>query len=97
MVMAPISIRLDKELHSLLSEGSRRTPLKKQDLIRRTLREYLPRVIEQESRDRPLTNLPPLPHGTMARVYKRLARIEPEWDRIEEAAVNAQGHPRWDD
>ena len=97
MVMAPISLRLDKELHSLLSEGSRRTPLKKQDLIRRTLREYLPRVIEAEARERPLTNLPPLRRGAMAKVYKRLARTEPEWDRIEQAAVNAQGHPRWDD
>jgi hypothetical protein len=97
MVMAPISLRLDKELHSLLSEGSRRTTLKKQDLIRRTLREYLPQVIEQESRNRPLTNLLPLPRRMMARVYKRLARMEPEWDRIEDAAVNAQGHPRWDD
>src|SRR6266700_7762639 len=97
MPMAPISLRLDKELHLLLSEGGRSTPLKKQDLIRRTLREYLPRVIEQESRKRPLTNLPPLRRGTMARVYKRLARTEPEWDRIEEAAVKAQGYPRWDD
>ena len=97
MPMAPISLRLDKDLHLLLSEGGRRTPLKKQDLIRRTLREYLPRVIEQESGRRPLTNLAPLPRGNMARVYKRLARIEPEWDRIEEAAVKAQGYPRWDD
>ena len=95
--MAPISLRLDKDLHLLLSEGRRRTPLKKQDLIRRTLREYLPRVIEQASTKRPLTNVPPLPRGTMGRVYKRLAQIEPEWERIEEAAVKAQGHPSWDD
>ena len=95
--MAPISLRLDKDLELLLSEGRRRTPLKKQDLIRRTLREYLPRVIEQESRKRPLTNVPPLPRGTMAKVYKRLAHIDPEWERVEEAAVKAQGHPGWDD
>ena len=95
--MAPISLRLEKELHALLSEGRRRTPLKKQELIRRTLRQHLPQIIEEESQKPLLTNVSPLPHGVMARVYKRLSRIEPRWDRLEEAALKAQGYPAWND
>jgi len=100
MAMTPISLRLDRELHLLLSDGRRRTPLKKQELIRHTLRNYLPRVIEQESRkprSSRVTNVAPWPRGTLAKAYKRLARIEKDWDRIEEAAIRAQGHPSWDD
>jgi len=99
MAMAPISLRLDKDIHLLLSEGRRRTPLKKQELIRRTLRNYLPRVIEQESRKpiQRITNISPWPPGTLAKAYQRLARIEKDWDCIEEAAIRAQGRPSWDD
>jgi len=99
MAMAPISLRLDKDIHRLLSEGRRRTPLKKQELIRRTLRDYLPRIIEQESR-KPIsrvTNISPWPSGTLAKAYQRLAKIEKDWDRIEEAAIKARGRPSWDD
>jgi hypothetical protein len=95
--MAPISLRLDRELHLLLSEGRRRTPLKKQELIRRTLRKHLRGVIEQESVKSPLTNVPPLARGAMAKVYRRLGRVEPEWDRVEEAAVRGQRPPSWGD
>jgi hypothetical protein len=99
MALAPISLRLDKDIHSLLAEGGRRTPLKKQELIRRTLRNYLPRVIEQESskpRTR-VTNVAPLPRGAMASAYRRLTRIDKGWERVEEAAIKAQGHPSWED
>jgi hypothetical protein len=97
--MAPISLRLDKEIHMLLSQGRRRTPLKKQELIRRTLRSYLPRVIEQESRrtEQRVTNISPWPKGTLARAYQRLTKLDKEWGRIEQAGVKAQGTPSWDD
>src|SRR5437879_12309655 len=98
MAMAPISLRLDKDIHLLLSEGRRRTPLKKQELIRRTLRNYLPRIIEQESRKRIQrdTNISPWPPGPLAKAYERLARIEKDWDRVEEAATRATGRPSRD-
>ena len=97
MATTPISLRLDADLHRLLSEGARKTPLQKQDLIRRTLRKYLPRVIDQESTRPLLTSVARLDPGTMTKTYKRLARMEPDWDRIEDAAVKAQSHPSWDD
>ena len=46
MATIPMSVRLDKDLISLLSEGRRRTPLNKQELVRRTLRLHLQEVIE---------------------------------------------------
>ena len=99
MISSPISLRLDKDLLALLSEGRRRTPLKKQELIRRTLRLYLREVIDNEASvlSARVTAIDPLPHGTMAKTYRRLARIEKNWDRVEQAAINAQGRPSWED
>jgi hypothetical protein len=47
MLTKPMPVRFEPELQQLLQEGARRTPHKKQELIRITLRRYLPRVIEQ--------------------------------------------------
>jgi hypothetical protein len=83
-------IRLEKELTDLLTEGAKRTPHKKQELVRLTLRRHLKEVIEEEavrsSKGR-ITNIEPWPKGALAKAYKR---IEHEgWDKIEEAAVRA--------
>lgn len=77
--------------------GKRRTPLKKQELIRRTLRMHLRQVIDQEALGPAgrVTTVEPLPRGVMAKTYKRLARIEKDWDRVEQAATKAQGIPSW--
>lgn len=92
----PLSIRLDKELRLLLSEGARRTPLNQRELLRRTLRLYLREVIEREalapaSR---LTNIAPWPRGALAKAYRR---TEKGWERAEAAATAAQGRPSWED
>ena len=49
MLTKPMPVRFEPELQELLREGARRTPHKKQELIRITLRRYLPKVIEQEA------------------------------------------------
>ena len=49
MLTRPMPVRFEPELQQLLREGTRRTPHKKQELIRITLRRYLPKVIEQET------------------------------------------------
>jgi hypothetical protein len=92
----PLSIRLDEELHSLLSEGVRRTPLNRRELLRRTLRLHLREVIEQEAATSTsrLTNIAPWPRGALAKAYKR---VERNWERVEAAATAAQGRPSWDD
>jgi hypothetical protein len=96
MKTAPLSIRLDKELRSLLLEGARRTPLNQRELLRRTLRLHLREVIEREaapSQGR-LTNVAPWPKGCLAKAYRRVERA---WERVEAAATAAQGRPSWDD
>ena len=94
--MSPISLRLDKELYLLLVEGKKRTPHKPAELIRRTLRKYLPKTIERESRaPRRVTNIEALPRGLMTKVYKQIA--SEGWDKIEAAAVAAQPAPSWRD
>jgi hypothetical protein len=92
----PLSIRLDKELHSLLSEGARRTPFNQRELLRRTLRLHLREVIEREalSPAARITNLDPWPRGALAKAYRRADKA---WDRVEAAATAAQGQPTWDD
>ena len=45
----PFPVRFEKDLMRSLNEGVRRTPHKKQELIRITLRRYLPQVIEEEA------------------------------------------------
>ncbi|MGH7970086.1 MAG: hypothetical protein ACREIC_15305 [Limisphaerales bacterium] len=96
MKTIPLSIRLDEELHSLLSEGVRRTPLNRRELLRRTLRLHLREVIEQEAATSAprLTNIAPWPRGALAKAYKR---VEQTWERVEAAATSAQGRPSWDD
>ncbi len=96
MKTLPISIRLDEELRSLLSEGSRRTPFNQRELLRRTLRLHLREVIEREAvvPARRLTNVEPWPRGTLAKAYRR---SEKAWERTERAATAAQGQPSWND
>ena len=95
MATAPISIRLDRKILALLAEGARKTSLKKQDLVRTTLRRHLPDVIAQESaRPKRITNVEPLPRGALAKAYKRQGK---EWDQIEAAAHAAQQPPSLED
>jgi hypothetical protein len=95
MATAPISIRLDRKILSLLAEGARKTTLKKQDLVRTTLRRHLPEVIERESaKPKRITNVEPLPRGALARAYRQQGK---EWDRIEAAGHAAQKPPSFDD
>jgi hypothetical protein len=90
------SIRLDKELRSLLVEGARRTPFNQPELLRRTLRLHLREVIEREeaSFETRFTCLEPWPPGYLEKAYRRVERA---WDRTEAAASAAQGRPSWDD
>ena len=96
MKTVPLSVRLDKELRSLLAEGARRTPYNQRELLRRTLRLHLRQVIEREATavKTPLTNVVPWRRGALAKAYKR---VETNWERAEIAATAAQGLPHWDD
>ena len=97
MKTTPVPVRLDKYLQSALREGARRTPHKKQDLIRLTLRRHLREVIEQEAVAKPtgrITNIEPWPRRVIERAYQRMGK---EWDRIEDAATRAQGTPDFND
>ena len=96
MLTKPMPVRFEPELQQLLREGARRTPHKKQELIR-TLRRYLPKVIEQEAAKpgrKRLTNIEPWPKSTLEKAYKVMGR---EWDTLEEAATKAQGKPDFND
>ena len=97
MKTVPIPIRLDAETRRLLQEGSRRTPHKKQELIRLTLRRHLAKVIEDEAISRPsrrLTNIEPWPEQVLKNAYRRIGK---DWDKIEDAATRAQGRPDFND
>ncbi len=96
MKTVPLSIRLDKELRLLLSEGARRTPFNQRELLRRTLRLHLREVIEREALAPAtrLTNIVPWPRGALAKAYRT---TEKEWERAEAAATAAQGQPSWED
>lgn len=96
MKTTPFSIRLDKQLRSLLAEGARRTPFNQRELLRRTLQLHLGEVIEREALtpQRRITNIAPWPRGALAKAYRR---VEKEWDQVEAAATAAQGRPSWDD
>ncbi len=79
-------IRLEKDLLVMLNEGARITPHKKQELIRITLRQYLPAVIHAEALSKPVarvTNVRPWPKGALAKAYKKIEREN--WDEIEAA------------
>jgi hypothetical protein len=96
MKTMPLSIRLDKELRSLLADGARRTPFNQRELLRRTLRLHLREVIERDAAPPKgqITNIDPWPRGCLAKAYRRANRA---WNRIEAAATAAQGRPSWDD
>jgi aminopeptidase N len=97
MGMQTMSVRFDDEVRWLLKEGQRRTPLTKQELVRRTLRQHLRSVIEQEASTpaKRVTNVEPWPHGALARAYKRTGHEE--WDKVEAAAAAAQPLPSMED
>ena len=83
-------IRIEEELVDLLAEGARRTPHRKQELIRLTLRRHLREVIEEEatvSAQTRVTNIDPWPKGALTRAYKRTQNEG--WDKVEAAAVRA--------
>ena len=96
MKTVPLSIRLDKELRLLLSEGARRTRFNQRELLRRTLRLGHREVIEREATvpASRLTNIAPWPRGALGKAYRR---TEKEWERIEAVATAAQGRPSWED
>ena len=93
----PMPVRLDRNLQKVLREGARRTPHKKQDLIRLTLRRHLREVIEQEalvtSTPR-VTNVEPWPKHVVEGAYRRMGG---DWNGIEAAAMRAQGRPDFND
>jgi hypothetical protein len=94
----PMPLRVEKELHDLLDEGTRRTPHKKQELIRLTLRRHLRAVIEQEaaaSHPKRITNVEPWRKGALARAYRRVQSVG--WEEVEDAALHAQGQPDFED
>ena|ERR1700728_2593566 len=97
MKTTPVPVRLDKYLQKTLREGARRTPHKKQDLIRLTLRRHLHEVIEQEAVAQPagrITNIKPWPRQMLDKAYQRIAK---DWDALEDAATRAQGRPDFND
>jgi hypothetical protein len=97
MKTMPVPVRLDKNLQKLLGEGARRTPHKKQELIRLTLRRHLRQVIEQETPAKPaarITNIEPWPKRAIEAAYRRMGK---DWESIEDAATRAQGKPDFND
>lgn len=97
MKTIPVPVRLDKSLQQALREGARRTPHKKQDLIRLTLRRHLRDVIEQEAVAKPrqrLTNIEPWPRSVVEQAYRRMGSY---WDKLETVAARAQGKPDFND
>ncbi|HEX7862956.1 MAG TPA: hypothetical protein VF773_21665 [Verrucomicrobiae bacterium] len=96
MQTKPIPVRFEPSLLRLLNEGAKRTPHKKQELIRLTLRRHLAAVIEEESNAsaRRVTNVKPWDESELRKAY---ARVGNEWDALEEAATRAQGRPDLND
>jgi hypothetical protein len=96
MPTKPMPVRFEPELLSLLQEGVRRTPHKKQELIRMTLRQHLASVIEAEAsgpKER-ITNIKPWRESDLKKAYKRVGA---DWDQLEHLATRAQGQPGFDD
>jgi len=97
MQTKPVPLRCEKKLLDLLRDGARRTPHKKQELIRITLRRYLPIVIEEEARtekSKRITNIEPWSKEMLREAYKERDK---EWEKIEDAATRAQGKPSFED
>jgi len=94
--MTSLPILLDDDLNELLSEGAKRTRRNKQTLVRLTLRQHLPEVIESESLKAAgrITRLAPWPRGVLAKAYKRADKHS---EPAEASAVRAQGKPSWED
>jgi hypothetical protein len=98
MPATPMPIRMEKDLLDLLAEGARRTPHKKQELIRLTLRRHLQEVIDDEAGKtlQPrITNIRPWAKGALTAAYKRISFEG--WDKIEDAAVASQRAPSFAD
>ena len=83
----PVPVRLDKPLQDALREGARRTPHKKQELIRMTLRRHLRAVIEQEAWSRRPDRSPTSNHGPEAVI----ARATSAW---EQSGTRSKKRPR---
>ena len=97
MQSTPFPLRLEKDLQDTLRDGAKRTPHKKQELIRITLRRHLRSVIEQEaeqSGNARLTNVQPWPKTVLEQAYRKVGA---EWDQLETAASRAQGKPDFKD
>lgn len=97
MKTIPMPVRLDAALQKALSDGARRTPHKKQELIRLTLRRHLQEVIDQEAVPKPsqrITNIEPWPRRVVEKAYQNMGK---DWDRIEDDASCAQGKPDFND
>ncbi len=97
MKTIPVPVRLDIALQKVLREGARRTPHKKQELIRLTLRRHLQDVIDQEAVAKPsrrITNIEPWPRRVVEKAYQRMGK---DWDIIEDTATRAQGKPDFND
>ena len=97
MKTVPMPVRLDAELQAALRDGARRTPHKKQELIRLTLRRHLREVIEQEAVAKParrVTNIQPWPRQVVEEAYRRMGS---DWDKLEDVATKAQGKPDFND
>ena len=98
MPVTPMPIRMEQELLDLLTEGARRTPHKKQELVRLTLRRHLQKIIDDEATKAPegrITAIEPWPKGALASAYKKVA-LE-GWGEVERAATRAQGKPSFED
>lgn len=90
-------IRLDNEIVETLDQGIKLTPHDRLKLIRLTLRRHLGSVIQEEAKGPGrITNVNPLPKGVLAKAYKRLAKVDKDWDRVEASATAAQAKP-WED
>ena len=91
-----MAVRFDDDVRRLLTEGARRTPLTKQELVRRTLRQFLRVVIDQEASTpvQRITNVEPWPRGALTKAWKK---TDKDWEEAEAAAMAARRPPRWDD
>ncbi len=77
----PIPVRLEEALLRSLEEGVRNTPHKKQELIRITLRRYLPKVIQEESERKPRAGW----RESFAKVKKEIAAEKHNGDWLNSA------------
>ena len=93
MRTTPLPLRLEDDIQEILTEGFRRTPHKKQELIRITLRRYLRSVVEGEARVAKvprLTSIKPWSNAALTRAYRN---PDMERNRIESIATHAQAGP----